>query len=193
MFFIKMLDPSLPRQHLRNHIIGYCASWFKSFNKYVNIISVTLWNSEWWKILVKDYKTKPGRDFLQWPCQRKGHLVWSSSSTSSTSVVNLKEGGCPVSKFFQWGNGEPLGRLIKGANFFHGKRKTNTNTKKHLLVYNSNDKVYTMEITIGLSTFHGSGLPGSLGSQIHHFLLGSRNDLGSHCFKIPVWRQWEPN
>ena len=99
----------------------------------------------------------------------------------------------PVGKFFQWGNGEPLGRLIKGANFFHGKRKTNANTKKHLLVYNSNDKVYTMEITIGLSTFHGSGLPGSLGSQIHHFLLGSRNDLGSHCFKIPVWRQWEPN
>ena len=33
-----MLDPSVPRQHLGNHTIGYCASYFVSFtNKYVNI------------------------------------------------------------------------------------------------------------------------------------------------------------
>ena len=30
---------------------------------------------------------------------------------------------------------------------------------------------------------------GSLGSQHHQYLLDSRNQLGSHCFKIPVWKQ----
>ena len=38
----------------------------------------------------------------------------------------------------------------------------------------------------GFSTFHVSGLPGSLGSQHHKYLLGSRNELVSHCFKIPL-------
>ena len=33
-----MLDPSVPRKHLGNHTVGYCASYFVSFmNEYVNI------------------------------------------------------------------------------------------------------------------------------------------------------------
>ena len=33
-----IFEPSLPRQHLGNHTVGYCASYFVFFmNKYVNI------------------------------------------------------------------------------------------------------------------------------------------------------------
>ena len=35
---IYIFEPSLPRQHLGNHTVGYCASYFVFFmNKYVNI------------------------------------------------------------------------------------------------------------------------------------------------------------
>ena len=37
---IYIFEPSLPRQHLGNHTVGYCASYFVFFmNKYVNIYS----------------------------------------------------------------------------------------------------------------------------------------------------------
>ena len=48
-----------------------------------------------------------------------------------------------------------------------------------------------------------SGLPGvpplclvflgSLGSQHHQYLLGSQNELGSHCFQHAFWKRWEPS
>ena len=34
---------------------------------------------------------------------------------------------------------------------------------------------------------------GSLGSQHHQYLLGSRNELVSHCFQTGILKQWEPS
>ena len=45
---------------------------------------------------------------------------------------------------------------------------------------------------LGYSTIHGLGSPDSLGSQHHQYHLGSRNELGSHCFKEEVWSNGSP-